>query len=206
MKSQTKRRRSSKSLSAKAERFVAEYLKDFNGTQAAIRAGYSPASARVQASQMLGNVKVAEAIREDLERVLKSSEISLERLLRQLAAIAFLDPAQLLDDSGHVVAINQMPPEVRHGLAGIEIIESRTSGSDQPAAVTQRLRLNKLGAVLALAKHFAFLTDRIEAERDDLEESGEYLPDNSDDEDGGDYDDDDGDDDDDEAEVPGDEG
>ena len=38
--------------------FVAEYLVDKNGTQAAIRAGYSPKSAHVQASRLLSNDKV----------------------------------------------------------------------------------------------------------------------------------------------------
>jgi phage terminase small subunit len=34
-------------------RFVEEYLKDLNGTQAAIRAGYSARTAAVQASRLL---------------------------------------------------------------------------------------------------------------------------------------------------------
>ena len=38
-------------LSLKQRRFIAEYLKDGNGTQAAIRAGYAPKNARITASQ-----------------------------------------------------------------------------------------------------------------------------------------------------------
>ena len=34
-------------------RFVEEYLRDLNATQAAIRAGYSPKTAKVQGCQML---------------------------------------------------------------------------------------------------------------------------------------------------------
>ena len=40
------------------ERFVREYLIDRNGTQAAIRAGYSPKTAAAQASRLLKDVKV----------------------------------------------------------------------------------------------------------------------------------------------------
>lgn len=40
-------------LTRKQELFCREYIKDLNGTQAAIRAGYSPESARQQASRML---------------------------------------------------------------------------------------------------------------------------------------------------------
>ncbi len=39
-------------LSPRRERFCQEYVKDLNGTQAAIRAGYSPKTATVKASQL----------------------------------------------------------------------------------------------------------------------------------------------------------
>ncbi|UMB78859.1 terminase small subunit [Dickeya fangzhongdai] len=42
--------------------FVAEYLKDGNATQAAIRAGYSVKTANEQGARLLANVKVAQAI------------------------------------------------------------------------------------------------------------------------------------------------
>lgn len=45
-------------------RFVAEYAKDQNGTQAAIRAGANPNSAHVTASRWLKDAKVADALAE----------------------------------------------------------------------------------------------------------------------------------------------
>lgn len=49
-------------LNPKRARFVAEYLVDLNGTQAAIRAGYSPKTARQQADQLLSKLDVKEAV------------------------------------------------------------------------------------------------------------------------------------------------
>lgn len=49
-------------LSEKQEAFVIEYLKDFNATQAAIRAGYSIKGADVQGSRLLGNVRIQESL------------------------------------------------------------------------------------------------------------------------------------------------
>jgi len=49
-------------LTPRQARFVQEYLIDLNGTAAAIRAGYAPASAHVQASRLLSKDKVAAAI------------------------------------------------------------------------------------------------------------------------------------------------
>ena len=45
-------------MTAKQEHFCAEYAVDYNGTQAAIRAGYSEKNAANQASRMLRNAEV----------------------------------------------------------------------------------------------------------------------------------------------------
>lgn len=49
-------------LKPQLRRFVLEYLKDFRGRDAAIRAGYSEKTAHVQASQHLRKLKIQEAI------------------------------------------------------------------------------------------------------------------------------------------------
>ena len=49
-------------MTAKQARFVDEYLVDANGTQAAIRAGYGAAGARVAAHRLLTNVAISSAI------------------------------------------------------------------------------------------------------------------------------------------------
>lgn len=49
-------------LTAKQARFIDEYLVDANGTQAAIRAGYGAAGARVAAHRLLTNVAISSAI------------------------------------------------------------------------------------------------------------------------------------------------
>lgn len=49
-------------LTARQQRFVAEYAVDLNGTQAAIRAGYSPVRAKVTASELLDKPEIAEMV------------------------------------------------------------------------------------------------------------------------------------------------
>lgn len=51
-------------LSEKRKKFVDEYLVDFNGAQAALRAGYSELTARQQAEQMLRDPEVIELVEE----------------------------------------------------------------------------------------------------------------------------------------------
>ena len=52
-------------LTAKQERFCAEYAVDLNATQAAIRAGYSPKTAKAQGSRLLTNADVKARVEAD---------------------------------------------------------------------------------------------------------------------------------------------
>lgn len=75
-------------LNPKQAAFVREYLIDHNGTQAAIRAGYSEKTASSKASQLLGIVKVAEAIKQGESELAEKAELTKEESLRMLAEIA----------------------------------------------------------------------------------------------------------------------
>jgi len=49
-------------ITPKRQRFVEEYMKDLNGTQAALRAGYSPKAAHVTACRLLKEANVQQSI------------------------------------------------------------------------------------------------------------------------------------------------
>lgn len=68
-------------LSDKQAAFVREYLTDFNGTQAAMRAGYAKNTAESQASRLLGYAKVQQAVAEgQKQKAAKSARTALEVL------------------------------------------------------------------------------------------------------------------------------
>jgi phage terminase small subunit len=71
-------------LTARQERFVAEYLVDLNATQAATRAGYSAKTANEQGSRLLANVSVAEAVAARRAKVADKLEISQEWVIERL--------------------------------------------------------------------------------------------------------------------------
>lgn len=72
-------------LSPRQSRFVDEYLLDANGTQAAIRAGYSASGARVAAHRLLTNVAISSRLearqKADATRLSITRENVLQRLL-----------------------------------------------------------------------------------------------------------------------------
>lgn len=120
-----------KELTPKQQRFIDEYLVDLNGTQAAIRAGYSPKTAREQATRLLANVRVAAELQKRRERLKNKLEISQERVLAELAAIAFANGADFVTIRGgtvHVVDTEHVDQEklpaiagIKEGLYGVEI-------------------------------------------------------------------------------------
>ena len=76
-------------LVEKQERFINEYLIDRNGTQAAIRAGYSPKTANEQASRLLANVNVQAELKKRMKAREKRTEITQDKVLKELATIGF---------------------------------------------------------------------------------------------------------------------
>lgn len=72
-------------LRGQQELFCQEYVVDYNGTQAAIRAGYKEKSARVTASKLLTNAnilaRVHELQKEQLERLALSQDYVVLQLL-----------------------------------------------------------------------------------------------------------------------------
>lgn len=70
-------------LTAKQRAFIDEYLVDFNGTQAAIRAGYSEKTANVIAAENLAKPYIAEIVAKQQKQRSKKAQIDAEWILRQ---------------------------------------------------------------------------------------------------------------------------
>ena len=99
--------------------FAQEYVVDFNGKQAAIRAGYSERSAEVTACKMLRTAKV----RSEIERLLaddvgRRNEIR-ERNINELLPLAYTDAAVEVkrDKDGNVIEVS-----FRDKLRAIELL------------------------------------------------------------------------------------
>lgn len=65
----------------KQKLFCREYVKDYNGTQAAIRAGYSEKTAAVQASRLLKKPEILEEIRKNQKELADSYCLSEEKII-----------------------------------------------------------------------------------------------------------------------------
>lgn len=74
-------------MNARQKRFCDEYLIDCNATQAAIRAGYSPKTAKVTGAKMLTNTNLKAYIDEQLERIHNEKTADAQEVLEYLTAV-----------------------------------------------------------------------------------------------------------------------
>ena len=97
----------SDALTDKQAKFVSEYLVDANGTQAAIRAGYSDSGARVTAHRMLTNDAICAAV--EARQAADAARLSIQRedVLNGLVEAAAMAKLQC-DPAGMVAAWKQV--------------------------------------------------------------------------------------------------
>ena len=108
-------------LNDRQRRFAAEYLKDLNAKQAAIRAGYSAKTADRIGSRLLSHVEVAAAIASGQAKRADRLQIDSDRVLAELARSAFADPAGAFTETGAIRPIHDMPEDVRRAISSYEI-------------------------------------------------------------------------------------
>lgn len=162
-------RPSHRPISNQQQRFVQEYLVDFNGTQAAIRAGYAGLnadgtpnsnSARVIACQLLANPNVAKAVEEGKQELFRRIDITKERVMMEIGAVAFSNLQDVLPNDAELQALP------RAAAATIKTWESETEESDEEGksrTVTRKIQLHdKLGALDKLSKILGLTPDKDE--------------------------------------------
>lgn len=159
-----------KKLTDKQQRFVEEYLIDLNGTQAALRAGYSEKTAGRQACELLEKTHIAEAIAEaKAQRSIKTS-IDATYVLNRLVEIDQMDVLDILDDDGHMRPVSQWPKVWRTTLSGMDInrLSSIGKGDDAIESVLQKIKWpDKVKNLELIGKHV-----EVQAFKDQLGVSG----------------------------------
>ena len=141
-------------LSPRHERFVAEFLKDGNATQAYVCAGYSPRGAQPSASRLLRDPRIEAAIAAGRTRMTQALEVSVERLAQEYAKIAFANISDFVsvDETGRLqIDLTKAGEAQRAGIVELRIANHR-NGNQQ---VT--LKLGKLQALAALTKQLGVL-------------------------------------------------
>ena len=140
-------------LNNRQEQFCFEYVKDFNATQAAIRAGYSSKGASVHASKLLGNANIQARIQDLQKDIQERSEITVDELIRELSNIARIDPIDIFNNDGSLKSLSEMKDMVRKSIKSIQISEYTYQDGSQ--SVKRKIELHsKLDAIEKLMRYF----------------------------------------------------
>lgn len=114
-------------LTPKQEKFIDEYLKDLNGTQAAIRAGYSPRSANEMAARLLAKDSISSEIASRRQKLSDDCGITRERVVKEMARLAFLDIRKFFDDEGNPIHISKLDDDCAAAVNGFDVATTGNS-------------------------------------------------------------------------------
>ena len=151
-------------LTAKQERFVAEYLIDLNATQAAIRAGYSKKTARSVGYENLTKPDIQAAVSEAQAKRSERTEITQDRVLAELAKIGFSDLRRVLTSQGSLIEPQEWDDDTAGAIGSLEVVlrpgaEQDESGNRVIEHVHKIKAWDKLSALEKIGKHLGMFKD-----------------------------------------------
>jgi phage terminase small subunit len=144
---------------SKQDLFVEEYLIDLNATQAAIRAGYSVKTANEQGARLLANVSVQTKIAKAMAERSKRTGVNQDRVVLELAKMAFVNPSELIDTNTGKVLPGASPDD----LACIQSVKVKKTVKGKSVIEEREVRVHdKLKALEKLGQHLGMWNDKID--------------------------------------------
>lgn len=158
---QNKRR----TLTVKEKTFADEYLLSMNQSEAARKAGFSAKACRSYSSQLMDRPKVADYIAEKIEHRAIRTEITQDRVIAELAKIAFSDMREFASWGGYRVNFNDS-----EGLGEISGAIQEISSTDTKDGTNLKIKLHsKLTALELLGRHLKL---ELSTQRNEIKHSG----------------------------------
>jgi phage terminase small subunit len=164
-------------LTPKQEMFVKEYLVDLNASAAARRAGYSPRTADRTGHENLKKPEIQVAIQKQRDKRVNNLDITIDRVLRERAKLAFFNALDMFNPDGTMKPITEISPDVAAALSGVDI--KSTVGEDgQPAQILKFKNHDKNKALDALDKYLGlYEKDNAQRGQVDQEARQEFMRD-----------------------------
>lgn len=145
-------------MTAKQKRFCEEYLIDLNATQAAIRAGYSPATARSVGNENLTKPDIRARIDTEMAERSRRTGVNSDRVVQELAKIAFVKATDIIDPNTATIRDSATEED----KACIASVKFKSSSGETSDSVEREIRMcDKLKALELLGKHLGMFTDKV---------------------------------------------
>lgn len=170
-------------LTEKQRRFVAEYAADENAVQAYFRAfgrttakgtARSYRAAQVNASKLLSTAIIQQELEKAREEYAARVRVSKGRVLREVSAVAFADPADAFDpdpNGGPLLArpLHKIPAATRRAIQSVKVKRRRIAGNGNEVYEVEEVEYkfaSKLDALDKLCKRLGFYSDEATAPKD----------------------------------------
>ena len=142
-------------MTQKQKRFIEEYLIDLNATQAAIRAGYSPDTAKSIGSENLTKPDIQARIARAMAERSRRTGVNADRVVMELAKIAFVNAKDVIDPDTATVRADALPEDT----AAIQSVKVKTFGED---GLEREIKMaDKLKALELLGRHLGMFEDKV---------------------------------------------
>lgn len=148
------------------ELFCHEYLVDFNGAQAAIRAKYAKKAARQQACDLLTRPDICRRLTELMTRQSQKADTTAQKVLDELSLIAHADLGGLFDEKTMTMkTISDIPENLRRAIRKVEFVEEFDGTGEDRVQVgwTRKIELwDKNKALENLGRFHKLFTDVVQ--------------------------------------------
>ncbi len=142
-------------MTKKQKLFIDEYLIDLNATQAAIRAGYSPDTAGSIGSENLKKPEIRTRIDKAMAERARRTGINQDRVLRELAKLAFVNAKDVINFKEAKVKENAEADD----LACIQSVKVKPTEFGEEREVKL---FDKRSALVDLGKHLGIFKEKVE--------------------------------------------
>lgn len=135
-------------LTARQQLFAEQFAVDCNAAQAAIRAGYSQKAANTVGSFLAKQPHIRAEIDRLLARKRQRTEVTAERVVQELARLAFADARTLHRPDGSLKSPQEWDDDTAAQISGLEV--SRTSTRTAASGISARHHLRTASGTHAL--------------------------------------------------------
>ena len=148
--------------------FVFEYLVDLDATRAALAAGYETHLAKSVGARLLKYPGVRRLIDEIQDSRFRSLNITGERVLKEVARLAFIDARKFFNEDGTVRDISTLDDDTAAALSGFEVSEIIQRNGNKESTVVghvKKIKLADKGENLErLGRHLGLFTPKVEVQ------------------------------------------
>ena len=154
-------------MTPRQDLFCREYMVDLVASKAAVRAGYAPANVAITGVWLMKKPHIQKRIQELKDERARVVGITAERVLDEIAVVAFSDLKDILEqgvDGVKLKPFDKMPLDASRALDAVQESQG-PSGNKVAVKLHDKMRaLNMLAAHLGICKEQVDLSGRVDTE------------------------------------------